>query len=95
MGSSKGLSQTLWIVMAAVVVIVIALVMLTIFGGGIAPITTLTEFTNQCKNTAAISCQTTGLMPLNWNAQVNIGGSLKSCASELSEMSCDDFAATG
>lgn len=95
MASRKGLSNTLWIVITAVIIIVIALVLLTIFGQGIAPVSTLVEFTQQCRTTATISCQTTGLLPLNWDSEVTIGGTLTTCRERLPDLTCEESPPTG
>lgn len=83
MASMKGLSNTLWIVITAVIIIVIALVLLTIFARGITPISSLADFRQQCEVTASLSCRTTGFLPMNWNTQVLIGDEPSSCAAQF------------
>lgn len=91
MGSSLGMTNTLWIVIAAVIVIVVALVLLTIFGRGIAPIQTLAGFKQQCQTSASLSCQTTGYLPLTWESEVVIDQKKTSCALQLSEVTCATY----
>ncbi len=79
MGSGKGLSTMLWIVIAAVMAIVVALVLLAMFGRGILPIGTLADFKQQCETTGRLSCQTTGYLPVTWKAVIYIDEKPASC----------------
>ncbi|MBU0898660.1 MAG: hypothetical protein KKB03_04125 [Nanoarchaeota archaeon] len=66
----KGLSQTLYLVVVAVVILIVALVLLTIFGSGVGVITGLTQNTNLCITKATSSCTATGQMPVDWRSSV-------------------------
>jgi len=78
----KGLSQTLYLVIVAVVLLILALVLLTIFGGSMTTVSSLTEAGNLCRTQAMASCAATNNMPYNWNMNtVNVGGVPKSCSS--------------
>ncbi|RLJ10016.1 MAG: hypothetical protein DRP15_01490, partial [Candidatus Aenigmatarchaeota archaeon] len=63
---------------------------LTIFGKGIIPIGSLTEFTNNCKLQCKTACETTGSPPPTWSLKVLVpggGGEKRSC-SEVSTCDC-------
>lgn len=78
--ASKGMSMTLTIIVAAVVILVTALVLLTIFGTGITPVASIAEAKAQCTFQAETLCKTTGTHPPTWNMKtMNVGGELKSC----------------
>jgi hypothetical protein len=63
----KGMSMTLTIIVAAVVILVTALVILTIFGQGMIPVGTLTDIRNQCTLTNKQLCETTGTVSPTWS----------------------------
>lgn len=79
---SKGISQTLWIVITAVVIIVVALVMLTIFGTNIRTVASIADARSVCLQTCAVSCATgvikDSVPPMWYVKTVNYNG-LKSC----------------
>ena len=78
--ADKGMSTTLVIIVAAVVILVTALVILTIFGTGIAPISSLAEARTQCTLQGKQLCITTGVLPPTWDMKsMNVGGEMKSC----------------
>ncbi len=78
--ASKGMSTTLVIIVSAVVILVAALVLLTIFGGSMTPIASLTEAKNHCTLTNKQICETTGTVSPTWNlATINYEGVLSSC----------------
>jgi hypothetical protein len=78
--ASKGMSMTLTIIVAAVVILVTALVLLTIFGTGITPISTLSEARNSCGLQGKQLCLSTGNLPPTWSLKtVNVAGEMKSC----------------
>jgi hypothetical protein len=78
--AGKGMSQTLVIIVAAVVVLVTALILLTIFGTGMAPISTLSEARNSCRLQGESICKSTGQLPPTWDLQtIKVGGELLSC----------------
>jgi hypothetical protein len=64
----KGISATLLIIVSAIVILIAALVVLTIFGSGITPIVDLTNGRNLCLQQVAQSCTITGDVPPTWNA---------------------------
>ncbi len=76
----KALSTTLVIVISAVVILVAALVVLTIFSQGTAPLASLVEARNFCRIQAAPICESTGQMPFTWSIpNVNYNGRMQSC----------------
>ncbi len=89
----KGVSQTLWIVIAVVVLLVAALVVLTIFGGGLTPVVEATQQTNICMQQLSLTCSTTGTVPPGWSSvkyTVKNGDEMssKSCSELTGENSC-------
>jgi hypothetical protein len=77
------------IVVAAVVIIVAALVILTIFGMGMAPVRTITELRSQCTIQGVSSCRATGNLPSGWNSpSVMVDGVLMSCREATYYESC-------
>ncbi|MBU0953637.1 MAG: hypothetical protein KKA90_04455 [Nanoarchaeota archaeon] len=86
----RGISQTLWIIVAAIVIMVTALVVLTIFGAGITPVTNLTSAKSSCVAQFEISCVATGTnTPPGWTASTLKlpDGSVTSC-SKLTTCEC-------
>ena len=77
----KALSTVLVIVISAVVILVAALVVLTIFGQGTAPLASLAEAKNFCRIQATPVCESIGQMPFTWYVpNVNFESKLQSCA---------------
>jgi disulfide bond formation protein DsbB len=80
----KAVSMTIYLIVAAVVILITALVILTIFGTGIQPIVDITTQRSICLQQGTISCQTTGELPPTWKIpmKVNEGGKIveKSCS---------------
>jgi hypothetical protein len=76
----KGMSTTLVIIVSAVVILVTALVLLTIFGTGIAPVGSLAEARNNCELQGRQLCITTGQLPPTWTLKtMNLNGVMTSC----------------
>ncbi len=85
----KGLQTTLWIVIAAILALIIALVLLTIFGGSVASFSTLTDATNFCRNQCQISCSAIQQPPLGWSAnKVKVAGDTKTCQELVGACTC-------
>lgn len=57
---------SLELVVIAIVILVVALVMLTIFGMGILQLDPLLNAKNNCNNAGKISCETAGTVPNTW-----------------------------
>ncbi len=73
----KAMSQTLYIVVAAIVILVTAVVVLVIFQLGMQPAVGLTEAKSLCLTQATLSCKTYNKMPPTWNVpnvKVTVGG---------------------
>ncbi len=64
----RGISATLWIVIAIVVFIVAALVIVTIFSGGVQQVSSITQASALCQQTCQASCSATGNPPVTWRA---------------------------
>ena len=79
--------------------LVVALVILSIFGNSLTPIVGLTEFRNQCTFTASTTCTTTNSLPPTWNIPQSIreGGTsvTKSCSAEFPGVQCVDRTLVG
>lgn len=71
---TKGLSQTLWIVVVIVVLLVVALVVLTIFGTSIGQFGSIAEARNNCLLQLQATCAATNTVPLTWDNQFTIIG---------------------
>ncbi len=73
------------IVVSAIVILVIALVLLTIFSSGIGNIYTIAGAQSQCAQIGRSTCASAGTLPANWaipTMRVNEAGQtvLRSCA---------------
>jgi hypothetical protein len=60
---SKGMSESLVIVVAAIVILIVALIVLTIFGVGMKTATSIYDAQNQCNAMCTSSCKATGQPP--------------------------------
>ncbi|MBI4175858.1 MAG: hypothetical protein HY518_01530 [Candidatus Aenigmarchaeota archaeon] len=78
---ARGIEQGLMIAVAAIVILIIALVVLTIFGIGLKPIENISSFRNNCMIAARSSCLA-GALPINWQNNVQTDNGPTSCASE-------------
>ena len=58
----------MWIVIGIVVFLVVALVILTIFGQTVATFTSIGQAEGFCATKAAASCRTTNSLPADWTA---------------------------
>ena len=77
----RALSTVLVIVISAVVILVAALVVLTIFSQGTAPLASLAEARNFCRVQATPICESIGQMPFTWYVpNVNYNSKIQSCA---------------
>ena len=61
--------MSLELVVIAIVILVVALVMLTIFASGIAPLGNLANARTACINAGSSACVTTGQAPFNWKTE--------------------------
>jgi hypothetical protein len=67
----KAMSQTLYIVVAAMVIMVTALVVLAIFFPAMVPAASLADAKNLCLTKATSACAAFNTMPPDWNV-VNV-----------------------
>lgn len=65
----KAMSHTLYLVVAAIVILVTALVVLTIFWQGVTPAMGIAEAKSICQTQAVTSCTTFGQMPPTWHVE--------------------------
>ncbi len=92
----RGISETLWIIVAAIVIMVTALVVLTIFSSGISNFTTLSQAAAFCETQGRASCGATGQLPPSWGAQtVKVNGVPDSCSGVTKKNVCGEFPAPG
>lgn len=76
----------LTVVVSAIVVLIVALVVLTIFSGGAGQIGGLTSPEAVCKNQGASSCASTGQLPFTWNVETaNKDNKMVSCETLLED----------
>ncbi len=76
---------TLTVVVAAIVILITALVVITIFGSGMTNVGSMAELESFCKTQCETSCRTTGQPPVTWNVN-NVqdkNGQLTSCGAAL------------
>ena len=84
--------MSLELVVVAIVILVVALVMLTIFAAGITPMGDLTNARTTCLNTGSSSCVTTGQAPFNWKT-ASIP-TTEDAAGKITYKSCADVVGT-
>jgi hypothetical protein len=85
----KGLSTTILIVVSAVVILVAALVVLAIFGKGIAPVADMSTARNLCIQKGAAVCSTLKDYPNDWtSANVLVNGNYMSCDTLAAGCTC-------
>ena len=58
---------TLTVVVAAIVILITALVVITIFGSGMTNVGTVAQAKSVCETQAKASCDSTGDCPITWN----------------------------
>lgn len=63
----KAMSQTMYLVVAAIIIMVTAVVVIAIFWQGVTPAIGLTEAKSLCLTQATTSCTTMNQMPPTWN----------------------------
>ena len=89
----KGMSQTLYIVVAAIVILVAALVIITIFAGGVSKFSTLADATSYCNNIAIPLCSLSGddaaIKIQLRNVNVEIDGNPSNCEVATSGCGCE------
>ncbi len=99
----KAISATLLIIVSAIVILITALVVLTIFGTGIQPVVDLASKQNLCISEYSTLCVAGAIKgnekPPTWNTQIkiNTGGGksrMESCASLVDCTDCTDKIAT-
>jgi len=61
------MNTTLAVVVSAIVILITALVVITIFSGGINQVGSLTNARSICQTQASSSCRSTNSLPLTWN----------------------------
>ena len=87
------MNTTLAVVVSAIVILITALVVITIFSGGAGQIGGLTNAQSVCQTQGRSACTSTCNLPLTWNVPtVNNNGVLQSCKDATSGVStCDGF----
>ena len=78
------MNTTLAVVVSAIVILITALVVITIFSGGITQVGTLGRAQTLCQTSYITTCQSTGQTPTIWSVpNMNVEGNIKSCADIL------------
>lgn len=96
----KAMSQTLYIVVAAIVIMVTAIVVLAIFFPAMVPAAALADAKNLCLTKATSACAAFKTMPPDWNV-VNVvvrtgdSSEIKSCAGLTGMSGCSGFNVPG
>jgi hypothetical protein len=87
---------TLTVVVAAIVILITALVVITIFGSGISQVGSIAQANSVCRTQCEASCKATGSPPITWTAPTvkDADGNLKSCAEIISGGSASGGGAT-
>ena len=73
---------TLTVVVAAIVILITALVVITIFGGGMGQVGSVADAEAQCRSSGTIACRSTGGLPVTWR--------VPSMKTEKGTESCED-----
>ncbi|MFH1444955.1 MAG: hypothetical protein ABIF08_00555 [Nanoarchaeota archaeon] len=77
----KGLSQTLYLIVAAIIILIVALVLLTMFGGTMQHVGSFAQAKSICEQEASFTCKTTGTLPSSWSIiTLDVAGEQVSCA---------------
>lgn len=63
---------SLVIVVAAIVILITALVLVTIFGVGIGQVASITQAKNNCITQALASCRATNALPITWDYPMSV-----------------------
>ena len=84
--------ESLELVIIAITLLVAALVVLTIFGGGMGQLSQITNAQNVCKQNLALSCSTAGQKPSTWSTATVFteNGVGKTCATLLPNCNCEE-----
>jgi len=82
---------TLSVVVAAIVILITALVIITIFGQSIGNVATIAEGETYCRTVLEASCKTANSKPTVW--KVNIGGNVQECSGlpGISSCTCSEY----
>ncbi len=80
---------SLELVVIAIVILVVALVMLTIFGSTMWQLGPLTNARNNCERAGRWSCETAGMVPDTW-ARDSVGPNGETCRDLLPGCYCDN-----
>ena len=82
---------TLTVVVAAIVILITALVVITIFGGGIKQVGGIAEAESMCRSSCESACRATGRPPITWEIPTvrDPSGETVSCKSLVGDCKCD------
>ncbi len=83
---------SLELIVIAIIILIVAVVALTIFGGGIGQFGSATDARSNCLNQGKWSCETSGTLPAGWEVipVLKQGGQedWKTCYQLVGEMDC-------
>ena len=82
---------TLTVVVSAIVILITALVVITIFGSGITQVTSITQAKAICATQMQSTCSWAHANPATWTSQnLRIGDTPTSCSAVLSGCNCEE-----
>ena len=86
---------TLTVVVSAIVILITALVVITIFGQSIGNVAMIAQGETYCRTVLETSCKTTNSAPPVW--KVNVDGVVKDCGTlaGISGCKCEGYKVTG
>ena len=90
----RGLAPVLWLVIAIVVFLVAALVVLGVFGAGLAQVGSIAEATSICSAQYSGSCAAFNAEPSTWNTPTMRVNDIPSTCLSILSCSCTDRKAT-
>jgi hypothetical protein len=85
----RGIHTSITITVAAAAILLVALVVLNIFGFGMSSVSTLAEAGSQCSMQGVSTCQATAALPATWNSpSVFLNNAVISCREATGCGSC-------
>ena len=89
------MNTTLAVVVSAIVILITALVVITIFSGGMQQIGTISNARTLCETNYRTICMGTGQQPSTWGiGNMNVNGAIMSCSQVLNCV-CDNNGGRG
>ncbi len=84
-----GISETMWVIVSALVVLVVAIVILTMFT---TTAVNVGRFVEHCRTSAATTCQSTAGLPVGWDTtRMRTDAGDKTCSEATGIKDCSMF----